>query len=226
MSGVGYRVLGFAGQALQVNFSGLSLLGFLFSTLALAIALRLLDDYIDLHFDQISGRRTLAAFLGEASVIYALLALAIAALISTRAAIALFFAAYAVGMVGDMQRRMPSGFTGYQEACLVLIIGAFGVGLAGMCWSFCLMAAWQCFDDYYDQVEDRRSNNRNLCRRWGSGEVIMAGLLFALLACWFSLLLTGLLLIAATIATIMWHTWDKAACNRLVAQEGERCDVG
>ena len=101
--------------------------------LCVAFAVKMMDDFMDLRHDVELGVPSIAARLGEATLPYAMLLLALAALFDGKASLPLFAASYAVGMAFDLSRPLPSGLYGWQEAALALVAGAI---LAGP-WSNC-----------------------------------------------------------------------------------------
>ncbi len=216
MSGVGYSPMahwpwwaGPAGAALVVDqaaWPGLLLLGG--AALASAAAIRLMDEYLDKYGDELAGRLTVTRYLGDGALPYALLAFCLAVLLAPAPAVVLFLAAYAVGMAGEWRQRLPTGWPGGLEAAAVLLVGAAGVGITGMAWGFCFMSSLQCLDDVCDQASDARAGQRNLCRRWGSGETLMIGIFMAVCALRLSPALT---LIAALAALLSYAAWPALA---------------
>ncbi len=143
------------------------------------VALRLMDDIVDAARDRLGGARApaLADERQAAEVVpYALAALVVAAALAPRETAALFGAAYAVGMAGERDVRLPTGLRSSHEA-LVALLGAcwlagprLTAGAAGV------MLAVQAFDDLADAGADRRAGARNLAVQWGGGEAWLLGL--------------------------------------------------
>jgi len=176
------------------------------AALAAAVAIRLMDEQLDKYGDELAFRFTVARFLGDSTTSYALLAFCLSALLAAKAAAVLFLAAYAVGMTGDWQQRLPSGLPAGLEIIIVILIGIWGTGPAAMIWGFCFMAGLQCLDDYVDLKLDALAGQRNLCRLLGSGETLMIGIY--LLVCAFRLSpgLTAVTGLAAIFSYIIWAT--------------------
>lgn len=160
------------------------------SIIAVAAAIRLMDDFLDLAVDESLAVHTLAGDLREAALPYALAAFACSAALMPKLSIALFAAAYFVGMTGDQQRVLPLGMQGWQEGLLLLLVGAFGAGVACAAWALFFMIALQTGDDLADRLHDRASGVRNLCQRYGVGETALAGVCSLLLCLILSPVLT------------------------------------
>jgi len=143
---------------------------------------KLMDDFLDLRYDIFEGEPSLAVRLGEGTLPYSLLLFALAVLAEAEVACALFLGAYAVGMAGDLERQLPSGLYGYQEAAVALIVGFLFLPWHSALWGASVMLAVQAVDDLFDLAPDRTSGNPNLARRYGIVETQLAGLLALLVA--------------------------------------------
>lgn len=135
------------------------------------LAVKLMDDFLDLQYDSQAGIPSPAVRLGEATLPYGLILLAIGAAFHAPIALSLFFAAYAIGMVQDLRRPLPSGLTGWQESLLVLGLGALLLGPVNQIWGLAIMVFVQAIDDTIDYHVDQMSGNPNLLRRFGWVEV-------------------------------------------------------
>jgi hypothetical protein len=166
---------------------------------AVAMAIRLMDDLLDAGLDNDMGCVTVAARLREAALPYALAAFACSAALAPALAVALFAASYAVGMVGDHNRLLPFRLRGWQEGVLIIILGAFGAGIACMGWALAFIIALQSYDDLVDRNSDNLGGIRNLCNRYGVGEVVLAGLSALLI----SLMLSPLLSVQGYLALLL-----------------------
>ena len=85
-------------------------------------AVKIMDDHIDTPLDALVGNRTWAAELKEAALPYALLALSLGFLAEPNWSATLFWASYAVGMRGDLNRPLALGLTGWQETAIVGVV--------------------------------------------------------------------------------------------------------
>lgn len=164
---------------------------------AAGLAIRLMDDFLDTPLDLRQGLRTPAHSLGSACLPYALAALSIGCLLAPKLAAALFLGAYAVGMASDLGRMLPLGLQGYQESLLAVLIGSLGAGLVVMTWAVVMMIAIQAFDDLVDVETDQQTGGHNWCRRYGTGEVVLSGLLSLAIGVFLSPMLTILTLLMA-----------------------------
>ena len=72
------------------------------------LTIKLMDDHLDVEFDQCIGRQTLALRLGRACLPYGLCALVLAMAIAPQVVLTLFLAAYAIGMGHDLREKMPT----------------------------------------------------------------------------------------------------------------------
>jgi hypothetical protein len=167
----------------------------------MAIVIRLMDDFLDSWVDELQGVWTVGAALGKAALPYSLALFAASATLHSKLAIALFFAAYGIGMVGDLDRQLPTGLNGKHEALLTLALGVLGQGITVMAWAYALMLAFQCSDDSFDYHQDLSIGQRNLCQRIGRVETMI------LAACAFTLclLLSPLLTLSALLAVGVVH---------------------
>lgn len=132
-----------------------------------ALAVRIMDDYLDLYYDLEQGRVTLAASLREGSLPYSLLVMGLAVYLTPRESLSLFGAAYAVGMAGEMTLRYPLGLPGYLEAVLVVAAVILMTGWRQTVFALLVIAAIQAFDDLVDYDGEQRRASRNWAVRWG-----------------------------------------------------------
>lgn len=149
-----------------------------------AAAVKLLDDWLDKDHDQAVGCKNWAVFLGPGAAVYAALLLAMAAAVSARVSLALFFASYSIGMFSDLNRKLPSRLMGWQEVIIVCGLGTALLGWRSMLFSLLFITAIQLFDDCLDAAADLLAGQRNLANRFGMLECLLAGLLFMLGAWW------------------------------------------
>lgn len=141
-----------------------------------------MDDFLDLRYDVMEGTETLAARLGEGSIAYALISFALGAMVGAEAAVALMIGAYAVGMAGDFDRRLPSGLSGYQESAVLLLLAVLFLPWRTLLWAVASMLCVQLLDDLEDLALDRISGNPNFARRIGVVEAHMLALVALLVA--------------------------------------------
>lgn len=146
----------------------------LVETLGIVLAgltIKLMDDWLDIEYDQCIGRHTLAIRLGRACLPYALVSLALAMALAPEVALTLFFAAYAIGMGHDLRERMPTQLPGWLESILAVLLSVFVGGFWLTVWAVCAMGMIQLLDDLMDVQKDRRSGQNNLVLRYGLVEV-------------------------------------------------------
>lgn len=146
------------------------------AVLLTGVAVKLMDDFLDLRYDIFEGADTLAVRLGEGSIAYALISFALAAMADAQAAVALMVGAYAVGMAGDFDRQLPSGLYGLQESFILLVVAALLLPWRVVLWAASAMLCVQLLDDLEDLASDRLSGNPNLARRIGVVEAHMLAL--------------------------------------------------
>lgn len=120
------------------------------------LAVKLMDDALDVEVDAARGYRNWAARLGRAALPYALALALLAAAIETRVALALFLAAYALGMGRNVGERLPTGLPAWAEIVLAVAVSTVfsGVRVAGA--ALALLWAVQAADDWLDREEDGR----------------------------------------------------------------------
>lgn len=193
--------LGLAGKAAGLVPSWSALAAALVGTLAVAMAIRLMDDTLDASMDASQGLVTYAQLLSEAVLPYALAAFAVGALIIPTLAVALFAAAYIVGMASDYTRSLLFGLKGWQEGVIALVLGLLGTGIVCMAWSLAFMLFTQSLDDVFDYRYDTQAGRRNLCHRYGIGETMLLMLSVFIISIMLSPLLT-LIGIVALVCTM------------------------
>lgn len=170
------------------------------------LAIRLMDDFLDLRYDAQAGIPSPAVRLGEATLPYGLLALAAGAALHAPTSLTLFFAAYAVGMIQDLRRPLPSGIAGWQEGGIVLVFGALLLGFWTQVWALAVMLFIQAVDDLLDYRLDRMSGNPNLVRAYGYVEVCLVALLCLVIAAMLQPIGTGMAIAAAAILdAVLWR---------------------
>ncbi|MGI6567248.1 MAG: hypothetical protein GX341_08610 [Firmicutes bacterium] len=169
MSGATFNpsLVSLAGSALCCFFTG--------------IAVKLMDDYLDAHFDQMAGKRTWAGELGEAALPYALAALSLGAAFNPAWSLTLFWASYAMGMRGDMTRPLSLGLTGWQEALVLGVFALLVFGWKEVFTSWGAIFVLQAIDDLRDEREDRLTSAGNWAVQWGVVETGLTGVLMAII---------------------------------------------
>jgi 4-hydroxybenzoate polyprenyltransferase len=207
LCGAGCRVFSLLGRAgREAGISSYSnLLATLVGVCAVGLAIRLMDDFLDAALDLRQGLQTPAHRFGSASLPYALAGLSVGSLLAPRLAATLFLGAYAVGMASDPTRALPSGLRGYQESLLAMLIGTLGAGPMLMTWAMTMMIAIQALDDLVDLRIDKHTGGRNWCHLYGTGEVMLCGLLCVAIGASLSLMLTLLTLIVTTVIDRIFH---------------------
>lgn len=166
------------------------------AVLLTAFAVKMMDDFMDLRTDIHLGIPSVAERLGDATLPYALVLLALAALFDADTAGSLFAASYAVGMAFDLNRVLPSGLYGWQEAGGVLLLGMLLAGPTVQLWALLTIGFVQAVDDIADMRSDAFTGAANLVRRFGTGEVHMAALALLLAAAYLRPFLTVVVIVA------------------------------
>jgi len=145
-------------SSLAVEWLGIVLAG---------LTIKLMDDWLDVEYDQCVGRHTLAIRLGRACLPYALLGFGAAMALAPQTALILFIAAYAVGMGHDLREKMPTRLPGWMESIVVMGFAALHAGWELALWSLFVMGMIQLLDDLMDLQHDRRSGQNNWANRFG-----------------------------------------------------------
>lgn len=122
-----------------------------------ALAVKLLDDLID------SGPREAdIGPRGAAPAVYAAVLLVAAAALAPATTVALFFGAYAVGMLAAPAERQPSGLRGWVESGAAVLLSGAAVGPMLAAGALLIMLAIQAADDLVDLAEDRQRGRVSL----------------------------------------------------------------
>lgn len=178
----------------------------LLAIILVAFAVKLMDDFLDLRTDVQFGIPSIAERLGEASLPYAMLLLALGSLLDLRLAIPLFTASYGMGMAMDLRRELPSGLYGWQEAVIAIGAGALLIGPLEQVWALVVMGFVQCMDDIQDVRRDALSGASNLVRRFGVGEVRMVAFFLLCVSAVLSPLHTGMVIVSvAVVERVVWR---------------------
>lgn len=146
------------------------------------LAIKCMDDYLDIEYDQCVGRQTVAARLGKAALPYSLLLLAIGIFIAKEIGLALFLASYAVGMGHDLRELMPTRLKGWVEGVIAFLLGLVLAGPATMVWAILIICTIQTLDDLMDIYKDTQSGQRNSAIRLGVVEATLLTVICLLLA--------------------------------------------
>ena len=154
-----------------------------FSVLIIGFAIKIMDDYIDQDIDVIKNEPNLYIALEYGGLPYALLLLSLAAVMDLTAAISLFLSSFAVGMVGNLTVKMPSGLYGFFESIIVILLGII-LFKSEMLSSLFIMAAIQLWDDFLDYENDNMSK-KNLAFLLGKVECLLLAIIFFLLTVFF-----------------------------------------
>lgn len=152
------------------------------SVILCAIAVKLVDDFLDKDMDTCAGSHNFVNHLGNGTVIYAMLALALAMSINALVSIPLFLASYMIGMFNDLKQPFPSGLSGLQESIIVLCCGVMLWGWQRMLFSLLFIISVQLFDDYVDVSKDQLVGYRNIASRIGKVECLLLSIITMLTA--------------------------------------------
>jgi len=149
-----------------------------------AIAVKFVDDFLDQDLDTHAGSRNFTTQFGNGTVVYAMLALALAASLNTNPSIPLFLASYSVGMFHDLKQPFPTGLSGWQESLFVFLFGVMLWGWQIMLFAILFIASIQLFDDYVDVCTDQLVGYRNIASRIGKVECLLLSIITMLSAYW------------------------------------------
>ncbi|MGZ4162769.1 MAG: hypothetical protein ACXVDB_01505 [Tumebacillaceae bacterium] len=167
------------------------------------LTIKLMDDHLDVEFDQCIGRQTLAMRLGRASLPYGLAALGLAMALSPKVALSLFLASYAIGMGHDLSEKMPTRLPGWAESLIATGIMTWYAGWYLAAWSLAIMLMIQLLDDLMDLNNDKRSGQNNWANRFGFVEATLAMFVFALAAVLLAPIRTAEVLVATPLVHIV-----------------------
>lgn len=143
-------------------------------------SIKIADDYLDKDIDSVN----LATFLGNGSMVYALLFFAFAAIINARVSSGLFIASYIVGMFCDKDSKFPSRLKGWQEIFILLLLGGYLLTYRELFFYINFIWAVQLFDDFIDTKVDALAGRRNWVHRLGPIESIAFFLLSLCICHW------------------------------------------
>lgn len=146
---------------------------FAVAVLLTGLVVKMMDDFLDLHFEVKEGRKGLAVSLGEGTLAYVLIMFCFAVLIDVTASTALLIGAYAIGMAGDFRRLLPTRLKGFHEAIIVIAAAMLALPWTLVLWALSVMLAVQLIDDWIDLRRDDLSGNPNLVRRLGRVETFL-----------------------------------------------------
>ena len=135
---------------------------------------KLTDDVLDAEFDRNRGRVTLASRLARAALPYGLVLGLIAARLNLSLTIAVFFGAYAVGMVPTWRERLPTRVPAYVEIGAAMVVSILCVGWRLSIWGLAIMAVIDWLDDVVDASNDKLTGQRNLAVRFGVVETLLS----------------------------------------------------
>jgi 1,4-dihydroxy-2-naphthoate octaprenyltransferase len=172
---------------LLTDFAGILLTG---------IAIKIMDDFLDIEYDQCLGKRTLAIRLGRASLPYTMLLLALGSALSLSYSLSLFLGSYAVGMTHDWAEKMPTRLPGYAEMAGAFLVSIFIVGFVPALWGVTMMATVQLLDDIFDIHKDSQTGQRNMVLIMGMVETTLLLLIFFLVSVLLNAMGTVLVLLA------------------------------
>ncbi|HET7559006.1 MAG TPA: hypothetical protein VFK80_03515, partial [Limnochordia bacterium] len=174
----------------------LRLLAALAALVLSGLAVRLMDDALDVPYDTALGRTTLGGRLGRSAAAYALAALAAACALDVRLAVAAFAAAYAIGMGREPKTPLPSGLPAWAESLCAFVVAMLSAGVAGAAGLLFAMGAIQIGDDLLDAHREAPLPAANLAHRLGRPGAALLGLGLLALALWIAPVLSALCLCA------------------------------
>lgn len=176
-------------------------------------AIKSMDDYLDVSEDAISSRPNLAATFGRALIPYAMLLLAVAAMVDWVTALSLFAAAYAVGMIRDQGQVYPLGTTPAFESVGVVAVSAWLIGIRPVACSVAVMSLIQVIDDIVDRCECDELDRGNLVLRYGFPECIAAAVVLCTAAAFLDLKLLLVCLFSAGLLEVALRLWHRPGAH-------------
>lgn len=168
-------------------------------------AVKLLDDLLDGPDDLAAGLGAWTHRLGPAAAAYALALLALGAALAPGPALTAFFAAYALGMCGDLWSVLPSRLPAWLEGLLALMVGALSWGPVTMLGALLAVLGAQCLDDWIDWQREGFRGHGWWPRGLGRVELLGVAILAALGAAW----VRPWLLVGVAVATVIWGNLAK-----------------
>ncbi|MGI6037616.1 MAG: hypothetical protein ACOYD6_05250 [Limnochordia bacterium] len=177
-----------------------AIFSYFLSIVATGTAIKLMDDYLDEPTNT------------DGQVIYALLALSVGASLNPEAALSLFLAAYASGMISDLGRPLPLGLKGWQESLLVLSWGCYRFGWVQQLGALAIIMGIQLYDDLADYPWDRIQGYPNFVTLWGYNEVILSLAILLLTAATIDPQKTLASLLALPWA-LQLASWERRTCS-------------
>ncbi len=94
-----------------------------FSILITGIVIKIMDDYFDQDIDALEKQPNIYMAMEYGGLPYTLLLFSLAFMLDPITALSLFFSSFAIGMVGHLTVKMPSGLYGYHESIIVVLLG-------------------------------------------------------------------------------------------------------
>ncbi|NLK08402.1 MAG: hypothetical protein GX316_06835 [Firmicutes bacterium] len=137
-------------------------------------AIKIMDDYLDGPLDALVGKISWSTRLEKGALPYALMVFCLGVAADDGWAVTLFWASYALGMRGDLQRSLLSRLTGWQEIVLtgLCISAVYGSRALGTSWlAVFIVQAW---DDLLDKDIDKLTGAHNWAIQWGSTETAIS----------------------------------------------------
>ncbi len=191
--------------------------GALASLIMVAMAIKLLDDFMDGDYDLCHGERTLAARLGRRSITYTMLLLTLAAAADVRVAVVMLLGSHAVGMLSGWRREPSRVWVRSLEALLTALLSGFVCGFTLTLWALSILAAANWLDDLVDVPADKASGQRNLVLQFGWQETLILTLAVFSLAVFlnafytvFALISMAVVMVASELTTRhLWKTTDQ-----------------
>ncbi|HHW02755.1 MAG TPA: hypothetical protein GXX35_08100 [Thermoanaerobacterales bacterium] len=141
------------------------------------MVVKIMDDYMDMEFDELIKKDNITRILRLGTLPYALFIFSLACILNPPTAISLFFASFSTGMAGNLNAKMPSGLYGYQESILTIIMAVVLFGAVETFSSLFLIIAIQLWDDYADYRTDIYST-KNWAFLLGKNECLLLGIIF------------------------------------------------
>lgn len=188
--------------------------------LCVGAAVKLMDDYLDVEYDVCRGVRTCAARLGRATLPYALVLTILGAYLNLPVTIAVFLAAYGVGMLAGWNEKMPTHLPAYIE---IIIAAGLSILLSGWemtLWAFSMMAVIDWLDDLMDVTHDRTTGQRNMALRAGFVETLLLLLLALFAAVMSNAVLTAMTFVVLVLLTMLsemttTNLWNESSGNEM-----------
>ena len=140
------------------RFAGVFLIG---------IVIKIMDDYLDRDIDRFKEQWNITLIINRGILPYSLVLLIFSLYLNFPEGVSIFAASYLVGMINDLNEKLPTKLYAWQEGIFLIILTTYMSSLKDSISALLIVSSIQIIDDFIDMKKDKYIDNSNIVNKIG-----------------------------------------------------------